>query len=386
MNSDHPETGHAGIPAPPPEGPRVVVVYSLRTSMNPQGHECTSQNRLAAHVAALLGYRYGGEYDATASYELPLYFVPRETVPDTTQAALLGIQSERDLFGGVVPHSFVASKVITHPLLRPDCVAPPGWTNVFGEQVRAVALPGYSAFSRDDALAAGRKMLAGGAVRIKLASGIGGGSQSVAADAQALVQQLEALDETQLREGGVVLERNLNQVITHSVGQVRVGRHVASYCGIQNLTRNNIGEEVYGGSELLVARGDFEALMALPHPDTVRTAIAQACVYHRAALASFPGMLASRCNYDVAQGIDDCGVWRSGVLEQSWRIGGATGAELAALAAFQADPALQTVRAATTEVYGGVTPPADAEVYFNGVDQHVGAITKYTRTIAYAYP
>ncbi len=386
MNSDHPQTWHAGISAPPPEEPRVVVVYSRRTSMNPHGHECTSQNRLAAQVAALLGYRYGGEYDAAARYDRPLYFVPRDTVPDTAQAALLGIQSERDLFGGVVPHPYIASKVITHPLWQPQSAAPPGWTGVFGERVRDVALPGYSAFSLGDAVAAGRQMLAGGSVRIKQASGIGGGGQSVAADAQALVQQLEALDQTQLREGGVVLERNLNQVVTHSVGQVRIGRHVASYCGIQHLTRNNIGEEVYGGSELLVARGDFEALMALPHPETVRTAVAQACAYHRAALASFPGLLASRCNYDVAQGVDDRGVWRSGVLEQSWRIGGATGAELAALAAFQADPALQTVRTATTEVYGGVTPPADAEVYFNGVDLHVGAITKYTRTMAYAHP
>ena len=386
MNSDHPETWHAGIPAATPDQARIVVVYSTRTSMNPHGHECTSQNRLAAHVAALLGYHYGGEYDAAARYDLPLYFVPRETVAGTAQAALLGIRSERDLFGGVVPQPYIASKVITHPLWQLQSAAPPGWTGVFGEQVRDVTLPGYSAFSRDDALAAGRQMLAEGAVRIKLANGIGGGGQSVATDAQALLQQLDALDAAQLREGGVVLERNLNQVVTHSVGQVRIGRHVASYCGIQNLTRNNIGEEVYGGSALLVARGDFEALMALPHPDEVHTAVAQACAYHRAALASFPGMLASRCNYDVAQGVDDRGVWRSGVLEQSWRIGGASGAELAALAAFNADPALQAVRAATTEAYGEVTPPPDAEVYFHGVDRHVGAITKYTRTMAYAHP
>ena len=155
---------------------------------------------------------------------------------------------------------------------------------------------------------------------------------------------------------------------------------------LQHLTRNNADEEVYGGSELLVARGDFEALLTLPHADEVRIAIAQACAYHRAAIACFPGLIASRCNYDVAQGVDDGGAWRSGVLEQSWRIGGASGAELAALAAFKADPALAVVRAATTEVYGGVAPPPDADVYFHGVDRHVGAITKYTRTLPHAHP
>ena len=376
MNADHPEGRQA----------RIVVLYSRQPGDNPQGHERSSQNRVAERVAALLGMRFAGEFDAGAAYDLPLYFVPRETVPDTAQAALLGIRGEQDLFGGVVPHPHVATKVITHPLHGPGCAAPPGWAPAFGERVRDVTLPGYSAFSRGDARAAGLALLAGGAVRIKLASGIGGGGQTVAADPHALDTQLDALDEAQLREGGVVLERNLNQVVTHSVGQLRIGCHLASYCGIQHVTRNNAGEEVYGGSDLLVARGDFEALLALPHAADVHTAVAQACAYHRAALACFPGMLASRCNYDVAQGTDDSGAWRSGVLEQSWRIGGATGAELAALAAFRADPALAVVRAATTEVYGGVTAPPDAEVYFSGVDRDVGPITKYTRTMPYAHP
>ena len=165
MNSDHPETWQAGIAAPAPEDARIVVVHSDRPSTNPHGHECTSQNLLAAHVAALLGYRYGGEYDAAESYDLPLYFVPRDTLPDPAQATRMGIRSEHDLFGGVVPLPFVGSKVITHPLVHPQAAAPHGWSSAFGERVRDVALPGYSAFSLKDAVAAGRPMLAGGAVR-----------------------------------------------------------------------------------------------------------------------------------------------------------------------------------------------------------------------------
>lgn len=385
MNSDHPEAWQAAAAGLPPPA-RLVVIHSNRPGSNPEGHESRSQERVAARVADLLGYRYGGEFDASARYDLPLYFVPRETVGNMAQAAQLGIHGEHDLFGGVVPYPYVATKVITHPLLRPGCAAPAGWSPAFGEQVRDVALPGYSAFSHDDARAAGLQLLAGGAVRVKLAGGIGGSGQTVAATARALDEQLGALDPAQMQEGGVVLERNLNDVVTHSVGQVRIGRHLASYCGIQHLTRNNAGAEVYGGSELLVARGDFEALLALPHADEVHQAVAQACAYHRAALTCFPGLLASRCNYDVAQGVDDSGAWRSGVLEQSWRIGGATGAELAALAAFDADPALRVVRAATTEIYGGAAPPPDADVYFHGVDRHVGPITKYTRTLPHADP
>ena len=46
-------------------------------------------------------------------------------------------------------------------------------------------------------------------------------------------------------------------------------------------------------------------------------------------MAAFPGLFASRCNYDVVTGADGVGKHHSGVLEQSWRAGGASGAEIA---------------------------------------------------------
>ena len=95
-------------------------------------------------------------------------------------------------------------------------------------------------------------------------------------------------------------------------------------------------------------------------------------------MAEFPGFFASRRNYDIAQGSDAQGRRRSGVLEQSWRLGGASGAEIAALEAFRADPNLQSVRAATVELYGeGHPPPPRAVVYFEGIDPTVGPMTKF---------
>jgi hypothetical protein len=118
----------------------------------------------------------------------------------------------------------------------------------------------------------------------------------------------------------------------------------------------------------------------------VKIAVDQARAYHTAAMTSFRGMFASRCNYDIAQGVDNRGQWRSGVLEQSWRMGGASAAEVAALEAFHANPSLEVVRAATTEVYATETVPADAVVYFRGVDEHAGVMTKYVRIAPYANP
>ena len=164
-----------------------------------------------------------------------------------------------------------------------------------------------------------------------------------------------------------MLEENLVEVTTHSVGQVRVAELVASYHGTQRLTPDNHGEQVYGGSDLLRRARRFEALLRLDLTPEARLAVAQAQTYDAGATAEFPGFFASRRNYDVAQGSDAQGRRRSGVLEQSWRLGGASGAEIAALEAFRADPELRSVRASTVELYGeGHTPPPRADGLFSG--------------------
>ncbi|HYD95550.1 MAG TPA: DUF3182 family protein [Noviherbaspirillum sp.] len=356
----------------------IVVVYMQKTG----GclHETASHQELAKRIARLRSDEFGGNFDPACRYDRPLYFVPNDTLVSEPEARDLGIGGEQDLFGGVVPYPFVATKTITHGLPDSDASAPPGWSEDFAQCVRNVVLPGFTAFSRTDARGAGIRLLERGAVRVKKPSGIGGLGQSVVRDQAQLDDELDALDDEQLAREGIVLECNLVEPETRSVGQVRIGELFATYCGTQHLTVNNQGAEVYGGSDLVVVRGGFDRLLQLPLEDRVHTAIAQARRYHEAAMACFSGMIASRSNYDIAQGADDSGRWHSGVLEQSWRVGGATGAELAALAAFRADPALQVVRASTAEIYGeNPALPPDADVYFQGNDERIGPLTKYAR-------
>jgi hypothetical protein len=67
------------------------------------------------------------------------------------------------------------------------------------------------------------------------------------------------------------------------------------------------------------------------------------------------------------------------VLEPSWRFGGASRAELAALAAFARDPSLQIVGASHVEEFGkGCRAPADANIDFEGDDPEVGPLLRYT--------
>ena len=357
----------------------VVVVHSGDARHYGCRHERVTRTGIARRLAALKGFGFGGTYEASARPSAPLYFVPSDTLVGQALAAELGIRDEHDLFGGVVPHPFVATKAITHPLIGPDARAPAGWSHGFGRRVRGAVHAGWSAFGIADARRAGSRLLEKGPVRLKPVRATGGRGQVVVRAEAELEAALDAMELPEVEGHGLVLEEHLDDVVTFSVGQVRVSDLVAAYHGTQRLTRDNTGKEVYGGSRLVCARGGFEALLGLDLAEDARFAVAQARVYDAAAAECFPGLIASRRNYDVLRGLDGEGRWRSGVLEQSWRVGGASGAEVAALEAFRADPALRTVRASTVEAYGdGVPPPPPhATVYFRGVDGEVGPITKY---------
>lgn len=362
-----------------PTGSRGVVVDYVRDRHDyASEHERVTRSKFARRLARLKGFEPGGVYDPAARYAGHVYFVPSGTLVGA-EAAALGITGRDDLFGGVVPHAFMATKAISHPLVAADAAAPPGWNPEFEWQAGDAVLAGYTVFSPADARRAGLRLLASGPARIKPVRATGGRGQVVVRDAAELQRGIDAIDPAEIAAHGLVLEEHLSDVTTFSVGQVMVGELTASYFGFQKLTRNNQGEEVYGGSDLTVARGDFDALLAQDAAPEIRHAVEQARRYDAAANACFAGFFASRNNYDIVRGRNAAGRWRSGVLEQSWRVGGATGAELAALEVFRDRPECSRVRAAGTEVFGdSPDPPPGAVVYFRGIDPEVGALTKYT--------
>ncbi|HEX5686431.1 MAG TPA: DUF3182 family protein [Ideonella sp.] len=367
-------------PRPVKSAAPAVAFFRSNGQTGPLDHDASSKCRVAESLALLLGHEFVGELDLAHPPTGSLYLVPTDTLPSLVEAQRLGISRPDQLFGGVVPQPFVATKVISHPLVAPGACSVPGWSAAYGEQVRDAVLPGYSVFSADDARLAARCLFEDGSVRLKDPAGVGGVGQWVIDNLDELDARLAAFGLDNLSRHGLVLERNLSQVITHSVGLVSVGSHVASYFGTQSLTRNHRDHEVYGGSQLTVCRGGFEVLLKQTLAPDVRTAVEQALTFHRAASACFPGFFASRCNYDVAQGVDGQGRALSGVLEQSWRIGGASGAEAAALHAFAADPSLRRIRASTCEVYADeFNLPRGAWLLYDGPDNHGGRLIKYAQ-------
>jgi hypothetical protein len=370
-------TEDAPMHTPSTETPATVVVYRCSAKGGRARHERDTQRALAGRLATLLGANRCVDFEIARARPPQPYFVPDDTL-SLDAAQEIGITTDDDLFGGVVPFPFVATKVVVHGLPPGAQAKPAGWQDALGDRLRHLVLPGYSAFTRDDAHAAAALLWNGGSIRLKRPSGIGGTGQAVITDRHELDLQLNEIGDAALTTDGVVLERNLPSITTFSVGDLRVRAHRASYYGVQRLTRNNRGDVVYGGSDLVVVRGRLDALEHTSMPDETRAAVQCAREFDAVIQSAFPAFFASRRNYDLASGIDDNGHCYRGVLEQSWRIGGASGAEIGALQAFVDDPALTTVRASTFEIYGEPAELSDgACIVYQGVDAHSGLVTKF---------
>src|SRR5687767_14284720 len=121
--ADTPLAGKSG------EDRGVVVTLAPDDPRHAHGHEGATQASISRRLAALKGYAFAGEYDPSRRYPGRLYFVPHDTLVGAAAARALGILTEDDLFGGVVPQPFVATKTITHPLVDPGATAPDGWSH-----------------------------------------------------------------------------------------------------------------------------------------------------------------------------------------------------------------------------------------------------------------
>lgn len=357
------------------------VVGHVTRPLPEHGHERVTHAWVCGEIARLLDVHGAGQAsDRTATRHAgagAVFHVPDETLT-TEQAHGLGIDDAADVLGGIVPHAFLATKVIGHPLIADHATTIAGWNQALATALKPATLAGYTVFSRMDALHALQILLPDGGVRLKLPTGVGGNGQWRIAGAAHLAQVLDSLPEDYLGTHGAVLERNILRPVTHSVGELCVAGIQIAYYGTQCNVRNAQDEQVYGGSSLHVYRGSLEALAMTALPSLQQRVIEQACRYDRFITAAYPEVHISRRNYDVVSGSDGQAGSVCGVLEQSWRVGGATPAELAAISSFQDDANLQWVRASTHEIYQG-EPPADAQIYYRAERAGPGPRFKYRR-------
>jgi hypothetical protein len=196
----------------------VVVVCFSRFGKPLQWHHKVVLDLGAKAIAKINGYGFGGHHNTAYDYSGPLFFVPDDTLL-LDEASCLGIRSPNDLYGGVVPYLFVKTKAITHGLVDRHAERPLGWSTTFAERVREIVLPGYTVFSSRDARVAARRMLTRGPIRLKPLSA-SGKDQAVVTTLNELDAVLEKITADEMDTYGLVLEENLRQVRTLSVGEV----------------------------------------------------------------------------------------------------------------------------------------------------------------------
>lgn len=323
-------------------------------------HEVAVLHCAAGRLAELFGARRVAA--AAAPPPCGRYWIPSSTL-SRREAAALGISDGSQLWGGIVPAGYVATKLVSHPRSGRRAAAPKGWIDIIG--LEDCTLPGWSVFSRADALAAGAELLRGGPVRVKPPRERGGRGQRVVRSEEELGNWLDAASPQALEEG-LVLERDLVESTTYSVGfSVLPGGHRIAYVGTQRTVITPQGVAAYGGSRLEVVRGTFADLEATLRPGKPRAAV-QAASRYDAVIRHAYGVVATRCNYDVIAGVDRLGRRHLGVLEQSWRFGGASMAELLAIERFTRMPGLQRVVAETVETFAGERVPAEAVMAWRG--------------------
>ena len=126
----------------------IVVAHAASGEEQGTEHERQTLLGFVRQLAALRGDRPDGFARPAGAQRV--YFVPTGTLT-REQAEALGIRGPDDLFGGVVPHGFVATKAISHPLLHAAAAAPPGWNPRLAEQVADSVLEGYTVFDPVDA-------------------------------------------------------------------------------------------------------------------------------------------------------------------------------------------------------------------------------------------
>src|SRR5262249_36677235 len=154
--------------------------------------------------------------------------------------------------------------------------------SAYAEMVQDVVLPGYTVFSVDDARTAAARLLSSGPIRIKEPLAAGGAGHTVARTIDEVEAFLEASPEAAIAAYGLVIESNLRDVTTVSIGQITIDDMTIAYHGKQRVATNNAGCPAYGGSALVCVRGGWEALARLPMPGPVRVAAAQAKLYEDA--------------------------------------------------------------------------------------------------------
>ncbi|KAB2697557.1 DUF3182 family protein [Ochrobactrum sp. Kaboul] len=308
-------------------------------------HNVASVEALAARLAKLSGSSLSPSSqnfdDVDGTFFIPTVSLIRKSHPEL---------DANQFWGGCVDQEYMTTKLATHPAWNEEDELPAGWKPQFAKDLGSAALAGFSVFSHDHAARAGAFLLDKSKIRLKDPYASGGKNQCVFENNHELDVFLQSLSQSEITKG-MVIEEDVENSSTYSVGQVSLAGLTASYLGRQYIAHDPMGESVYAGSRLYVVRGGWDELLLRLRMPVAHRIIEGARRYDMAAGEHF-GLVASRKNYDVLVGPITEDGFCCGVLEQSWRVGGASPAEILAVEAMIGDQSILALQVLARETYG----------------------------------
>lgn len=283
------------------------------------------------------------------------YFMPYSAVHEPLARAC-GISGDGDLYGGIVREPAHADKAMLHELASATAMHPRWYSWAFARALHGAVLPGFTVFSPDDAACAFELMRRRGIVpRFKDPSATGGLGQSLVRSQADLAEALQAHGD-RLVKTGAILEADLSDAATITVGWVRIGGKEFSWCGRPYDVVVD-GQTRFGGNEIRVVRGGLGRVEQYIQDERDLIAIRQACTVSGA--YRLLGTVAARATLDAVQGVDTPGKLRSGITDPSLRPSASSAAEVRALEAFIEHPDAESVVTQLVYDYGTGMVAAD---------------------------
>ena len=346
-----------------------VVTFTPSGIPEPYNTYISERNaNVGGHLAKIQGIEFTGEYTDSQLDTKHKYYVPAKTLQSEI-AEELGIRTSQDLYGGVVEHHIFATKAILHPTLYPNSPKPNVYPANFTTRIveMGLVLPGYTTFdpSFNEAQEIfNRLQQQGFNVRLKEPDQSDGDGQLRVADQSDLAKTIARYHPEYVVCKGIVLEANMEEATTVSVGQTTIAGRDYSHIAFQKDIRDK-GRTMYGGAVMRIFRKGLDHL-AQNHFQESHIAIAVQQSYQMYEAYGDLDPKLSRASFDILQGYDARGNFSSGVTDQTFRLGGSSPAEVLAIEYLNTNPNADFIDAEVTLDYDPKLPIEKlAEVFLN---------------------
>ncbi|MEN9328743.1 MAG: hypothetical protein RI947_1551 [Candidatus Parcubacteria bacterium] len=319
------------------------VQLDLRTATQRMPYRNYYQQRnglVAQKIASKLGLPYTGE--VADEPHRNAFLVPQRTYVrgENIRPDIL----ESDFYGTLVDNIEHVEKAVLHPSVSSRI--PPYYSTEFADRVSGFVLPGLTAFSKDDMLSAYINLQREHPIpyRLKLPDQSDGHGQFIIASEEDLKQYLESMSSKEIALKGLVLEPQLQDPQTISVGYCVLGEDAYSFVSFQKNDTGEDGRMRYAGAEVMVVRDGMDELsQVVDHLDSsghsvthVDEAIQASIGFHQA--LSLYNPVSSRLSFDHVRGLDGTGAMRGGITDITGRLGGTCPALIMAIEHLDSNP------------------------------------------------